>query len=292
RADVTDSAGSQLCGKRAGRGRSHRLVLALMGSAAPHRQLAPMDLRTALDGEFPYGAAVTVYQAPWHQIPNCFGSGLCALWTVRQLSYRGHAHADVSTDAIHCGDRKFANLTRWNRNDSVGLHLGFCPVREQGQSVRAVPCCKCLQPFDPHTDGTSHGYTARGRSSRGRRRISDQAQGRPAMTFTRWQKRSVVMLLGLALSSVALMSHAADDQGARETVERVARLFSSKSSIATVKMQISNEDGQRDISMKIWSLGEKVLVRITSPQDEAGTAILKVGSDIWYYLPKSNRTVN
>jgi outer membrane lipoprotein-sorting protein len=43
--------------------------------------------------------------------------------------------------------------------------------------------------------------------------------------------------------------------------------------------------------MKIWSLGDKVLVRITSPQDEAGTAILKVGSDIRYYLPKSNRTV-
>jgi outer membrane lipoprotein-sorting protein len=99
------------------------------------------------------------------------------------------------------------------------------------------------------------------------------------------------MLLGLTLLSLAQMSHAADDQLARETVERVAHLFSSKSSIATVKMQIFNEDGQRNLSMKIWSLGEKVLVRINSPQDEAGTAILKVGSDIWYYLPKSNRTV-
>jgi outer membrane lipoprotein-sorting protein len=56
-------------------------------------------------------------------------------------------------------------------------------------------------------------------------------------------------------------------------------------------MQISNEDGQRNLSMKIWSLGDKVLVRITGPQDEAGTAILKDGSDIQYYLPKSNRTV-
>lgn len=99
------------------------------------------------------------------------------------------------------------------------------------------------------------------------------------------------MLLGLTVLSLAQMSHAADDQRARETVERVVRLFSSKSSIATVKMQISNEDGQRDLSMKIWSLGEKLLVRINSPQDEAGTAMLKVGSDIWYYLPKSNRTV-
>jgi outer membrane lipoprotein-sorting protein len=111
------------------------------------------------------------------------------------------------------------------------------------------------------------------------------------MTFRRWQKRSVAMLLGLALLNLAQMPHAAEDQQAQETVERVARLFSSKSSIATVKMQISNEDGQHNLSMKIWSLGEKVLVRINSPQDEAGTAILKVGSDIWYYLPKSNRTV-
>jgi outer membrane lipoprotein-sorting protein len=111
------------------------------------------------------------------------------------------------------------------------------------------------------------------------------------MTFTHWQKRTVVMFLGLALLNLAQISHAADGQRARETVERVVRLFSAKSSIATVKMQISNEDGQRSLSMKIWSLGEKVLVRITGPQDEAGVAILKVGSDIRYYLPKSNRTV-
>ena len=68
------------------------------------------------------------------------------------------------------------------------------------------------------------------------------------------------MFLGLTLLSLAQMSHAVDDQAARETVERVARLFSSKFSIPTVKMQIYNEDGQRTLSMKIWSLGEKVLV--------------------------------
>src|ERR1700691_604405 len=111
------------------------------------------------------------------------------------------------------------------------------------------------------------------------------------MTLTHWQKTSVALVLGLALMSLAHTSRAADDQKARETVERVAHLFSSKSSIATVKMQINNEDGQRDISMKIWSLGDKLLLRITSPQDQAGTAVLKEGSDVWYYLPKTNRTV-
>ena len=111
------------------------------------------------------------------------------------------------------------------------------------------------------------------------------------MTFSHWKKICAALVLGLLLLSLAHTSYSADDQKARETVERVASLFGSKSSIATVKMQISNEDGQRDLSMKIWSLGDKVLVRIISPQGDAGTAILKQGSDIRYYLPKSNRTV-
>jgi outer membrane lipoprotein-sorting protein len=75
-------------------------------------------------------------------------------------------------------------------------------------------------------------------------------------------------------------------------VDRAARLFVSQSSVATVEMQITREDWQRKISMQLWSLGESnTLVRIRRPQEDAGTAILKVGSKIWYYLPKSNRTV-
>jgi len=88
------------------------------------------------------------------------------------------------------------------------------------------------------------------------------------------------------------MSHAADDQQARAIVDRVARLSSSKSSIAIVEMQITNENWQRNIAVQIWSLGEdKIRVRISSPQEDAGTGVLKVGSDIWYYLPKTDRTI-
>ena len=113
------------------------------------------------------------------------------------------------------------------------------------------------------------------------------------------QKRIVAICLVLALLNSGRVSYAApaqtyqaaNDQRAREIVERVARLFSAKSSIATLTMEISNENGHRSLSMKIWSLGEKVLVRIQSPPQEAGTAILKVGNDIWYYLPKTRRTV-
>ena len=87
------------------------------------------------------------------------------------------------------------------------------------------------------------------------------------MTLADWKKAAIAIFLGLALLTAAPMSRAAGDQAASVAVEQVARLFSSKSSIATVKMQIVNADGQRDLSMKIWSLGDKVLIRITSPQE-------------------------
>lgn len=108
----------------------------------------------------------------------------------------------------------------------------------------------------------------------------------------RWQRVSVAICVGLIGLSLGQVSQAADDRRAREIVDRVAQLFISQSSIATVEMQIIKEDWQRKISMQFWSLGEsKILVRILSPQEDAGTAILKVGNKVWYYLPKTNRTV-
>lgn len=107
----------------------------------------------------------------------------------------------------------------------------------------------------------------------------------------RWHKMTMAVLIGLLFLGVSWISHATDDQQTRQVVDRVAQLFSGKSSIATLLMQISGDNGQRELTMKIWTQGENALVRILSPEKDAGTAILKVGSDIWYYLPKVDRTI-
>ncbi len=110
--------------------------------------------------------------------------------------------------------------------------------------------------------------------------------------FMRWQKVSAAICVALIWLSLGQVSQAADDQRAREIVDGVARLFISQSSIATVEMQITKEDLQRKITMQFWSVGESnILIRIRRPPEDAGTAILKVGGKIWYYLPKANRTV-
>jgi len=108
----------------------------------------------------------------------------------------------------------------------------------------------------------------------------------------RWQKSGVALLLGMTCLLLSRSSLATDDQQAREIVDGVDQLLRGQSSSGTVRMQISTENWQRGLSMHILSLGtDHALIRITDPQKEAGTATLKVGDNIWNYLPKVNRTI-
>jgi outer membrane lipoprotein-sorting protein len=103
---------------------------------------------------------------------------------------------------------------------------------------------------------------------------------------------SVAIGLFLAWLSLGHGVAAADDQRAREIVDKATRLFVSQTTIANVEMQIVRVDWQRSIWLQFWSRGEThILVRIRQPPEDAGTAILKVGNKAWNYLPKANRTV-
>ena len=99
---------------------------------------------------------------------------------------------------------------------------------------------------------------------------------------------TLLLLLGTVSPAVAVT----DDQRARDIVDQVDRLMRGDSSRGTVTMQIVTENWQRSLTMQIWSQGtENSLIRIEKPKKEAGTATLKVGNNIWNYLPKVSRTI-
>jgi outer membrane lipoprotein-sorting protein len=99
----------------------------------------------------------------------------------------------------------------------------------------------------------------------------------------------VALLLTLILSFTA-SSVRADD--ARDLVDRVDRMLRGDSSTGTVEMSVVTQRWQRDMTLSIISEGtDKVLVKVLEPRREEGTATLKVGSDIWNYLPKIDRTI-
>ena len=78
----------------------------------------------------------------------------------------------------------------------------------------------------------------------------------------------------------------------KEIIDRVDRIMRGDSSHGVATMSISTERWKREKTLEIWSEGtDKALIRVQQPRKEAGLATLKVGSDIWNYLPKVARTI-
>lgn len=77
-----------------------------------------------------------------------------------------------------------------------------------------------------------------------------------------------------------------------ELLSRTDDLMRGSSSHAVMTMRVKTERWQRELRMESWSEGtDQSLVRILTPQKEAGTATLKVEKEIWNYLPKVDRTI-
>jgi len=57
-------------------------------------------------------------------------------------------------------------------------------------------------------------------------------------------------------------------------------------------MTVATRQWKRTTELRIWSEGtDKVLIRVEAPKKDQGTATLRVGDNIWNYLPKIDRVI-
>ncbi len=69
-------------------------------------------------------------------------------------------------------------------------------------------------------------------------------------------------------------------------------LYRADSSVAVMTLTVTKPRRTRTLTMKAWTLGtEKALIVIEKPAREKGTATLKVGKNLWNYLPRIARTI-
>ena len=79
---------------------------------------------------------------------------------------------------------------------------------------------------------------------------------------------------------------------ARNIVKAIDELYRTESSRATMEMEIVTPHWQRTLKMNIWTKGtDKTFIRITKPNKEAGTATLRIGDEMWNYLPRTNKVI-
>lgn len=101
------------------------------------------------------------------------------------------------------------------------------------------------------------------------------------------------MLLCAVASSFAVRAAAEEPaRSTREVLDRVDDLFRGKSAHGEMTMTITTAHWMRSLTLEFWSRGEdKSLVRIIAPAKEKGTSTLRVGNELWNYLPKVRRVI-
>ena len=107
-------------------------------------------------------------------------------------------------------------------------------------------------------------------------------------------KNLVILLIIITtlLLAVLLLAVEAPDPRAQALARKIDELYRSKTSYAQLEMEIVTPDWQRTLVIKAWTLGQdKTLIRILEPKKEAGVGTLRIGNEMWNYLPKTDKVI-
>jgi outer membrane lipoprotein-sorting protein len=82
------------------------------------------------------------------------------------------------------------------------------------------------------------------------------------------------------------------DHDIRDILKKMDELYRSESSYSDVEMEIVTPNWQRALVMQSWTRGmDKTFIRILSPKKEKGMGTLRIGNEMWNYLPKTNKVM-
>ena len=97
-----------------------------------------------------------------------------------------------------------------------------------------------------------------------------------------------------AVTLLMLLSGAvvAQEPGGREILDRVEQILWGNTVQGDYEMTISTPRWQRTLGLRLWmERPKRSFVRIVSPAKEAGIGSLRLGSEMWNYLPNVERIV-
>jgi len=100
----------------------------------------------------------------------------------------------------------------------------------------------------------------------------------------------ILFCLLAALSSPAT----AEEVGSgREIIRRMDTLMRGDTSAGIYEMTVRDPNWERTLRLRVWEKGreKKTFIRILSPPKEEGIGTLKIGFEMWNYLPKVEKTI-
>ena len=104
------------------------------------------------------------------------------------------------------------------------------------------------------------------------------------------KKILIVIFILLIFTSYNIFSQ--NNISAKDIVRKIDKLYRSNTSYSKMEMGIETPHWKRTLLMEGWTEGmEKIFIRILSPKKDKNTATLKIGNQMWNYLPKVNKII-
>ena len=101
-----------------------------------------------------------------------------------------------------------------------------------------------------------------------------------------------IPLCCLALRGAPAQEHRPTQAEVHAIVKRLDELYRSTSSFARVEMGITTPHWRRTLDLQAWSSGtDRTFIRILAPKKERGVGTLRLGNEMWNYLPKTNKVI-
>ncbi len=101
---------------------------------------------------------------------------------------------------------------------------------------------------------------------------------------------ALLMVLSM-LPAVTVWSQTDNDE-VNAIIKEIDELYRSRTSYSEMEMEIVTPHWQRTLVMYGWSEGmDRTFIRITSPKKEKGVATLRIESEMWNYLPRTNKII-
>jgi outer membrane lipoprotein-sorting protein len=105
-------------------------------------------------------------------------------------------------------------------------------------------------------------------------------------------KRLLRFASTMALALALPLTAAAAEYTVEELLDATDDVSRGTSSHGKMSMQVKTDRYERTMKMEVWSRGtDDSLIRILEPAKEKGVSTLKVGDNMWNYLPKVDRTL-
>ena len=101
----------------------------------------------------------------------------------------------------------------------------------------------------------------------------------------------ISFLLILSMTVLQVSTSQASDVEVEEIIKHIDQLYRSKTSQAAMEMEIVTPNWERTLALTVWTKGtDKTFIRITAPKKEKDMTTLRIGKEMWNYLPKVNKT--